>query len=69
MSAVIETLVLCDDCGHQNSGDDRNLNAAQIRANRKKCGWIQIGSTDYCARCAPKHRKRKSSNSDYATGG
>lgn len=57
MSAIIETLVLCDDCGQQNSGDDRSSNAANIRANRKKIGWIQIGSRDYCDKCAPNHKR------------
>ncbi len=59
MSVVIETLVLCDDCGHQCSGDDRYKNARQIRRDRKSGGWIQIGSKDYCNKCAPKHRKSK----------
>ncbi len=62
MSAVIETLVICDDCGQQNSGDDRSLNATQIRANRKRWGWIQVGSKDYCDKCAPNHKRAKSSN-------
>ncbi len=61
MSAVIETIVLCDDCGHQNSGDDRNLNAAEIRATRKTIGWIQIGKLDYCMHCAPKYQKKRKS--------
>lgn len=62
MSKVIETLVLCDDCGHQNNGDDRHLSATQIRANRKRSGWIQVGAKDYCDKCAPNHKRAKSSN-------
>jgi hypothetical protein len=57
MSVVIETLIFCDECGQQNFGDDRHLNAAEIRRNRKKAGWIQIGSKDFCDECAPKQRK------------
>ncbi len=57
MSVVIETLVFCDDCSHQNSGDDRALNARQIRASRKQSGWIQRGSKDYCPDCAKNHIK------------
>lgn len=60
MSVVIETLVLCDDCGDQRSGDDRHKNAAQIRADRKQYdGWVQIGMQDYCQKCAPKHPSHK----------
>lgn len=55
MSAIIETIVCCDDCGHQNNGDDRHKTAAQIRHDRKRVGWIQIGSKDYCEKCAPLH--------------
>lgn len=58
MSVAIETIVLCDNCGHQNSGDDRNLSARQIRKSRGLCGWIQRGSKDYCEQCAPKFKKR-----------
>lgn len=58
MSVVIETLVVCDDCGDNCACDDRCDNAKQIRASRKRAGWIQIGSLDYCDRCAPNHRKR-----------
>jgi hypothetical protein len=56
MSVVIETLVFCDDCGQNNTADDRSLNARMIRAARKKWGWIQVGSKDYCGECAPKHK-------------
>lgn len=48
MSVVIETLVFCDTCGENLSGDDRSSTAAEIRKNRKKWGWVQIGSKDYC---------------------
>jgi hypothetical protein len=57
MSVVIETLVICDECGQQNFGDDRHKNAADIRRDRKKAGWIQVGSKDYCDRCAPNFHK------------
>lgn len=59
MSVVIETLVLCDDCGEQCGGDDRSQTATQIRASRKRAGWIQIGSEDYCPNCAPNHCKSR----------
>jgi len=59
VSAVIETIVLCDECGNQCSGDDRNLPARRIREQRKRIGWIQIGSRDYCQECAPKHKTKK----------
>ena len=52
MSVVIETLVICDGCGEACNGDDRNENAAKIRAARKKVGWRQKGSKDYCADCS-----------------
>lgn len=59
---VIETLVICDGCSDNGSGgDDRDLNAAQIRANRKKYGWIQRGSKDYCDACVGqgKHKAKE----------
>lgn len=59
MSVVIETLVFCDDCGHQCSGDDRAKTAAMIRKGRKASGWIQIGSKDYCEKCASRNKKDK----------
>lgn len=51
MSVVIETLVCCDGCGHNNSGDDRHLPAYEIRKNRAKEGWRKIGQKDYCPKC------------------
>lgn len=59
MSVVIETLVLCDNCGQQNSGDDRSMSATQIRAGRKKYGWTQRGKLDYCDRCSEAMRANK----------
>lgn len=59
MNVIIETLVLCDDCGEQNSGDDRSLNAKEIRAGRRKTGWIQVGKLDYCPNCAKKKKEAK----------
>ena len=59
MSVVIETIVLCDECGHQNSGDDRNLDAKEIRRNRREIGWIQVGKRDYCQNCAEKIKEAK----------
>jgi hypothetical protein len=54
MSVVIETLVICDGCGENCSGDDGGKNARDIRATRKLYGWIQRGSLDYCEICANK---------------
>lgn len=54
MSVVIETLVFCDGCSENHSGDDRSSSAKQIRASRKREGWIQRGSKDYCESCAKK---------------
>ena len=59
MSAVTETIVLCDDCGDQCSGDDRNLPAYRIRENRKRHGWIMVGKRDFCEKCAPNNQPRK----------
>lgn len=59
MSATIDTIVQCDDCGEQCSGDDRHLPAYRIREQRRRVGWIQIGSRDYCEKCAPKHKTKK----------
>lgn len=59
MSAVIETILLCDECGHQNSGDDRHLNARQIREVRSRAGWVNIGSKDYCPNCWEKRKHVK----------
>ncbi len=59
MSVVIETLVFCDDCGDNATGDDRSFSAAHIRENRKQAGWIRVGSKDYCGNCAPNHRRKK----------
>jgi hypothetical protein len=52
---IIEVLVICDDCSDAYGGDDRDKTAAEIRATRKRYGWIQRGSRDYCDKCAPKH--------------
>jgi hypothetical protein len=49
---VKETLVICDGCGEQCGGDDRNESAAQIRKARKTVGWTQRGKKDYCADCS-----------------
>lgn len=62
MSAVIETIVLCDECGEQCSGDDRHSPAHVIRKLRSQFGWIQKGSKDYCQNCAPKHAKSRPVN-------
>jgi len=60
---VIELLVICDDCSEAYGGDDRDKTAAEIRATRKRYGWIQQGSKDYCERCAPKHIRRRKNSS------
>lgn len=49
---VKETLVICDGCGEQNNGDDREATAAQIRKERKETGWTQNGKEDFCADCS-----------------
>lgn len=51
MSVTIETLVFCDGCGENCSGDDRSKTAAAIRKSRKESGWMQVGKLDYCERC------------------
>jgi len=58
MSVTIETIVSCDECGANCSADDRSKTAKRIRRDRKADGWIQIGSKDYCGKCAPKHKQR-----------
>jgi len=55
MSVTIETLVFCDGCGENHSGDDRSFSAAYIRNSRKAMGWIRKGSKDYCPECAKTH--------------
>ena len=52
MSVVIETLVICDACYENCGGDDRSYRAKLIRKLRKRYGWIQRGSKDYCPECA-----------------
>jgi hypothetical protein len=59
VSVSIETIVFCDDCGEQNSGDDRALNAKEIRKKRREWGWIQVGKRDYCGDCAKKIKDAK----------
>ena len=59
MSVLVVTKVLCDECGA--SWDDGYLNAKQIRQKRKNFGWIQLGSKDYCEKCATNHTKTKGS--------
>lgn len=51
MTVIIETLVFCDGCGENCSGDDREQTAYHIRKSRKECGWVQRGKKDYCAEC------------------
>lgn len=60
MSVVIETLILCDECGDSGGGDDRNYKATKIRASRKLAGWIQIGHQDYCDKCAHQAKLKNS---------
>lgn len=57
MSVVKETLVFCDGCSDQLCGDDRSCSAKVIRKNRALVGWIQVGSLDYCPRCAEERRR------------
>jgi hypothetical protein len=57
MSAVIETIVLCDECGEQCGGDDRYKPAWKIRLDRKSDGWTQMGKKDFCGNCSKKKFK------------
>jgi len=62
MSVVIETIVYCDGCGDNHSGDQRNYTAKYQRESNKAEGWVQRGSKDFCQKCklvTPRQKRRK----------
>lgn len=42
MATVIETFIICDDCGETFGVDNRNYTAKQHRENAAKDGWKTI---------------------------
>jgi len=58
MSIQIETILFCDVCSKNNSGDDRNKSAKEIRKTRKLDGWVNKGKNDYCKECWEELKKK-----------